>query len=108
MLEPPLHRLLRERSQQRLRGATSLHDFAGADPTSWKLPALLRLRVVEDFAWSQSLHAHPDAPLRLRALREHFGGRPLGELRVGSATSEGSLLGLRPRVTSRQSHFEMC
>ena len=96
VLEPPLHRLLRQRSQQGLRGATSLHDFAGAHPTSWKLPAVLRLRMVEDFAWSQPLHAHPDAPLRLRALREHFGGRSLGEPRVGCTTSEGPLLGLRP------------
>ena len=87
MLEPPLHRLLLERSQQRLRGATSLQDFACADPTSWELPALLRLRVVEDFTWGQSLHAHPHASLRLRALREHFGGRSLGEPRAGSATS---------------------
>ena len=68
---------IRQRSQQGLRGATSLHDFAGAHPTSWKLPAVLRLRMVENFAWSQPLHAHPDAPLRLRVLREHFGGRSL-------------------------------
>ena len=46
VLEPPLHRLLRERSQQRLRGATALHDFAGVDSPSGQLPALLRLRVV--------------------------------------------------------------